>query len=83
MREGRALRLHDLRHSFAVTRLTLWYRQRVDLDVILPALAIYLGHVGLASSQRYLQVTPEIFTEVTGRLQARFGRVITEEGAAR
>jgi integrase len=82
-REGRALRLHDLRHSFAVIRLTLWYRQGVDLDVVLPALAIYLGHIGLASSQRYLQVTPEIFTEVTGRLQARFGRVITEEGAAR
>jgi integrase/recombinase XerD len=82
-REGRSLRLHDLRHSFAVSRLTLWYRQRADLDVVLPALAIYLGHIGLASSQRYLQVTPDLFTEVTRRLQARFGHVITEEGAGR
>lgn len=77
-REGRALRLHDLRHSFAVCRLTLWYRQGVDLEVVLPALAIYLGHVGLASSQRYLQVTPDLFTEITRRTQARFGHLITE-----
>ncbi|WP_291984290.1 tyrosine-type recombinase/integrase [Luteitalea sp.] len=82
-REGQALRLHDLRHSFAVSRLTLWYRQGVDLDVVLPALAIYLGHVGLASSQRYLQVTPDLFTEITRRTQARFGHLITEAGAGR
>jgi integrase len=51
---GRSLRLHDLRHGFAVLRLLLWYRQDADLAVRLPALATYLGHVGLASSQRYL-----------------------------
>lgn len=82
-REGRALRLHDLRHSFAVSRLTLWYRHGADLDVVLPALAIYLGHVGLASSQRYLQVTPDLFTEITRRTQARFGDLITDAGVGR
>ena len=51
---GRSLRLHDLRHSFAVLRLTLWNRQQASPGNLLPALATYLGHVGIVSSQRYL-----------------------------
>jgi integrase len=75
---GRRLRLHDLRHSWAVLRLTLWYEQNVDLGAKLPLLATYLGHVGLASSQRYLQLTQDLVAEVTRRHQARFGYLITE-----
>jgi integrase len=77
---GRRLRLHDLRHSFAVLRLLLWYEHGVDLDAKLPLLATYLGHVGLASSQRYLQLTEEIASEVTRRHQACFGHLIVEGG---
>jgi integrase/recombinase XerD len=77
---GRRLRLHDLRHSFAVLRLLLWYEHGVDLDAKLPLLATYLGHVGLASSQRYLQLTEELASEVTRRHQARFGHLIVEGG---
>lgn len=75
---GRRLRLHDLRHSFAALRLLLWYEQGVDLDAKLPLLATYLGHVGVASSQRYLQLTPEVAREVVRRHQARFGHLIVE-----
>ena len=77
---GRRLRLHDLRHSFAVLRLLLWYEHGVDLDAKLPLLATYLGHVGLASSQRYLQLTEELAGEVMRRHQARFGHLIEEGG---
>lgn len=77
---GRRLRLHDVRHSFAVLRLLLWYEHGVDLNVKLPLLATYLGHVGLASSQRYLQLTEELASEVTRRHQARFGYLIVEGG---
>jgi integrase/recombinase XerD len=77
---GRGLRLHDLRHSFAVLRLLLWYERGVDLDAKLPHLATYLGHVGLASSQRYLQLTEELASEVARRHQARFGHLIEEGG---
>ena len=76
---GRRLRLHDLRHSFAVLRLLLWYEHGADLDAKLPLLATYLGHVGLASSQRYLQLTQELASEVARRHQARFGYLIVEE----
>lgn len=73
------VRLHDLRHSFAVLRLLLWCEQGVDLDVKLPLLAAYLGHVGLHSSQHYLQLTPDLRGEITRRHQLRFGHLIKDE----
>jgi integrase len=73
------IRLHDLRHSFAALRLLLWCEQNVDLGAKLPLLAAYLGHVGLASSQRYLQLTRDLMGEITRRHQARFGYLIREE----
>jgi integrase/recombinase XerD len=77
---NRHIRLHDLRHSFAVLRLLLWCEQNVDLGAKLPLLATYLGHVGLASSQRYLQLTRDLMGEITRRHQARFGYLISERG---
>jgi integrase len=38
-------RPYDLRHTFAVHRLTRWYRQGVDLQARLPWLSAYMGHV--------------------------------------
>lgn len=75
---NRRIRLHDLRHSFAVLRLLLWCEQNDDLGTKLPLLATYLGHVGLASSQRYLQLTQDLMGEITRRHQARFGYLINE-----
>ncbi len=75
---GRSLRPHDLRHSFAVLRLTLWYRQHENPGALLPALATYMGHVGVASTQRYLQFTEDVLAEITRRHCARFGHLIRE-----
>lgn len=75
---GQSLRLHDLRHSFVAIRLLLWYQQGADLGARLPLLATYLGHVGLSSSQRYLQLTHDMVGEITRRHDARFGYLITE-----
>lgn len=72
------IRLHDLRHSFAVLRVLLWCVQNADLGTKLPLLATYLGHVGLASSQLYLQLTQELMGEITRRHQVRFGYLIQE-----
>ena len=77
---GRSLRLHDLRHSFAVLRLTLWYRQQAPLGNLLPALATYLGHVGIASTQRYLQLTEEVVADLTRRYATRFGHLLSDGG---
>jgi len=51
---SRQPRLHDLRHTFAVHRLTEWYKTGTDVQKLLPALSTYLGHVNLHSTQCYL-----------------------------
>ena len=62
-------RLHDLRHTFAVHRLTEWYRQNADVQRLLPALSTYLGHVSLSSTQRYLTMTPELLEQANRRFE--------------
>jgi len=62
-------RLHDLRHTFAVHRLTEWYRKGANVQTLLPALSTYLGHVDLHSTQCYLTMTPELLSEANHRFQ--------------
>jgi integrase/recombinase XerD len=52
--------LHSFRHTFAVTRLTLWYRQKRNVQELLPHLAVYLGHLGPENTYWYLSNTPEL-----------------------
>lgn len=54
-------RLHDLRPTFAVHRITSWIKSGAALNRLLPALSAYIGQVGLASTQRFLLMTPERF----------------------
>ena len=44
-------RLHSFRHTFAVNRLTAWYREGADVQRLLPVLSTYLGHNNLAGTQ--------------------------------
>lgn len=72
LREGgarRQPRLHDLRHTAAVHRLIAWYRSGADLQELLPKLAIYLGHVDLSATQRYLTMTPELLQQASLRFE--------------
>jgi site-specific recombinase XerD len=66
---ARQPRLHDLRHTFAVHRLTEWYKTGANVQVLLPSLSTYLGHVDLHSTQCYLTMTPELLTEANRRFQ--------------
>lgn len=77
----KGLRLHDLRHAYAVHRMMLWYEQGADLGAQMPILATYMGHVGLSSSQYYLRLTEDVLEGVMNRYQSRFGRLIEERRA--
>jgi integrase len=66
---SRQPRLHDLRHTFAVHRLTEWYKTGANVQLLLPALSIYLGHIDLSSTQCYLTMTPELLAEANHRFQ--------------
>ena len=74
---ARRPRLHDLRGTFAVHRLLLWYKQNADLDAKVPLLSTYLGHAGLEGTQQYLQLTRDLVGEVARRHQTHFGHLIT------
>jgi integrase/recombinase XerD len=73
---GQGPRLHDLRHTFAVHRLAQWYRDGADLQAKLPVLATYMGHRNLRGTQRYLQLTAELFPELSKRLDVAYGDCI-------
>ena len=60
-------RLHDLRHTFAVHRLTTWYQQGADVQRLLPKLSTYLGHVNISGTQVYLSMTPELLRAAGNR----------------
>jgi len=67
-------RLHDLRHSSAVHRLTAWYREGKDVQLLLPQLSVYMGHAHLAATQVYLTMTPELLHEASLRFELYAGR---------
>lgn len=62
-------RLHDLRHTFAVHRLTTWYQQGADVQRLLHHLSVYLGHVHIRHTQVYLKMTPELLHEASQRFE--------------
>jgi integrase len=72
-------RLHDLRHTFAVDRLTSWYRQGADVQKLLPLLSVYLGHAHLAATTVYLSMTPALLAEAGARFE-RYARQEVSHG---
>jgi integrase/recombinase XerD len=72
-------RLHDLRHAFAVHRLTEWYRQGADVQRLVYHLSVYLGHVGLRETQVYLTMVPELLQQASTRFERYAGQ---EDGHA-
>lgn len=66
--------LHALRHTFAVERLLAWYRAGADLRAQLPHLSVYLGHVGMEETYRYLSGTPELLA-IAGERFARYAEL--------
>ena len=65
-------RPYDLRHAFAVHRLTRWYREGVDIAAHLPWLSAYMGHCDLTGTEHYLRATPELLELAGDRFEARF-----------
>jgi integrase/recombinase XerD len=71
---GARPRIHDLRHTFAVHRLTSWYQQGADVQRLLHHLSVYLGHVHLRHTQVYLSMTPELLREASQRFERYAGK---------
>jgi integrase/recombinase XerD len=71
-RGRRGPRPYDLRHAFAVHRLTAWCREGVDLHACLPWLSAYMGHDNVLGTEVYLHATAELMGLASERFHARF-----------
>jgi len=61
---GQALRLHQLRHTFAVRVLESCPPGRERIGQHMLALATYLGHVNINATYWYLESTPELLRDI-------------------
>lgn len=64
-------RPYDFRHTFAVGRLTQWYKQGVDIQAHLPWLSAYMGHDNVLGTEVYLNATPELLAIASDRFSRR------------
>jgi len=62
-------RPYELRHAFAVHRLTAWAEQGVDVHTKLPLLAAYLGHQNIIGTEVYLKATPQLLELASQRFE--------------
>jgi integrase/recombinase XerD len=67
-------RLCDLRNSFAVHRITAWLKSGTNLSRMLPALAAYMGHLCLESTERYFFMTPDRYRKELCKLMPSRGQ---------
>ena len=75
---GKGPRLHDFRHTFAVHVLNSWAKQGRNLYVCLPILQRYLGHATITATEKYLQLVPEAYAQVTDPYGEMFGHIFPE-----
>ncbi|WP_282133011.1 tyrosine-type recombinase/integrase [Cellulophaga baltica] len=57
-------RLHDLRHTFAVSSLTKMANLNAKSYTSLPLLMTYLGHTSITSTEKYLRLTSKIYPDI-------------------
>jgi hypothetical protein len=65
--------LRDLRHTFAVHRMSSWYQEKANLTLMLPRLAAYMGFCNLGATERYLSLTPRHFSKQVSKLTQGLG----------
>lgn len=73
---GKTPRIHDLRHSFAVQALKRCYLNGEDVQVRLPFLSLYLGHVSVVSTHYYLPFVEALRSEASDCFHQHFGRLL-------
>lgn len=67
---GPKLRLHDLRHTFAVRTLETCPDDRDRVTRNMLALTTYMGHACVRSTYWYLESTPQLMMDVAGRCES-------------
>lgn len=71
-----APRIHDLRHTFAVNRLVTWYNEGRDVQILLPQLSTFLGHVKISDTSLYLSMTDALLGSANERFERYANTII-------
>lgn len=67
--KGKGPRLHDMRHQFVIETLLRSYRNKENVELVLPALATFLGHTNINDTYWYLSACPELMGVAVQRLE--------------
>jgi integrase len=73
---GHLPRVHDLRFTFAFHALLRWYRSGADVQARLPALATYMGHASILSTQYYLPALDAVAVEASEKFERHCSRFL-------
>ena len=60
-------RPHDFRHTFAIGRVEAWYAEGRDVNIMLPTLSTYLGHVSVENTRLYLIANGTLLEQAAAR----------------
>ena len=63
---GQLPRTHDFRHSYSVHALQQMIEKGMDIYCTLPFLSSFLGHQNIYSTEKYLRLVEENFSELIG-----------------
>lgn len=77
--QGKPIRPHDLRHSYAVHALEKMVDNGMDTYVALPLLATYMGHADITSTEYYLRFTRDTLLRIIDTQQQVSQRVFGDE----
>ena len=76
--DGKGPRVHDWRHTFAVTAFKHMIDQGLDMYVALPILSTYLGHKTIYATEKYVRLTMEIYPLIEERFKDKMDAVFGE-----
>lgn len=71
-------RVHDIRHTFAVHALEKMVADGQDIYCALPILSTYLGHRDIESTEKYLRLTEEAFSQIIDSVTPLYEGVFPE-----
>lgn len=63
-------RIHDFRHTFAVNCLKKFIKEDKDLTVYLPVLKTYMGHSKFISTEYYLKLTNDMYSDILDKVNS-------------
>lgn len=69
-------RLHDFRHTFAVTTLNNMFKKGYDYYNVLPMLSAYMGHKNIKSTEYYITLTEWLLHETVEKLNDIYPNLI-------